>query len=53
VGVRRFHDTDKSGWYWFFGLIPCVGGIILIVFFATESSPSGNQYGAYAPPGAT
>ncbi len=32
-GVRRLHDTGKSGAFILFGLIPFVGGIILLVFF--------------------
>jgi len=48
VGVRRLHDTGKSGWFLLLGLIPCAGFIILIVFFATEGAPGPNQYGATA-----
>jgi uncharacterized membrane protein YhaH (DUF805 family) len=46
VGVRRLHDTSKSGWYMLLGLIPCVGGIILLVLFATPGDVGSNQYGA-------
>jgi len=45
VGVRRLHDTDRTGWWYLIGLIPLVGAIILIVFFATDSQPGSNQYG--------
>ncbi|WP_380176716.1 DUF805 domain-containing protein [Kineococcus sp. DHX-1] len=45
VTVRRLHDTGKSGFFWFIGLIPFVGGIILIVFCAQDSVPGPNQYG--------
>ncbi len=31
--IRRLHDLDKSGWYWFFSFIPLIGGIILLVWF--------------------
>jgi uncharacterized membrane protein YhaH (DUF805 family) len=48
VGVRRLHDTDKSGWFLLLGLIPCVGIIILIVFFATEGTRGPNRFGAAA-----
>ena len=44
VGVRRLHDTDKSGWLILIGLIPVVGTIVLIVFFVMDSGPD-NQYG--------
>jgi uncharacterized membrane protein YhaH (DUF805 family) len=45
VGIRRLHDTDKSGWWLLIGLIPLVGIIVLIVFFATDGQPGPNQYG--------
>lgn len=45
VGVRRLHDTGKSGWYLLLGLIPCVGGIILLVFFVTAGDVGENEYG--------
>src|SRR5690606_5162691 len=32
VTVRRFHDQDKSGWFYLLGFIPYVGGLILLVF---------------------
>ena len=43
--VRRLHDTGKSGWYYFVSLIPLVGGIILLVFLATDGERGANQYG--------
>ena len=45
VIVRRLHDTGKSGWTFFFILIPIAGPIILIVFLATEGDRGQNQYG--------
>src|SRR3989344_6650412 len=45
VGVRRLHDTDRSGWGYFIALIPIVGAIILIVWPAQEGKPGGNRYG--------
>ncbi len=44
VGARRLHDTDKSGWFQLISIIPIIGTIILIVFFATDSKPD-NRYG--------
>lgn len=46
AGVRRLHDTGKSGWYLLIGLIPIVGFIVLIVWFVKAGDPAGNQYGA-------
>jgi uncharacterized membrane protein YhaH (DUF805 family) len=45
VGIRRLHDTDKSGWFMLIMLIPLVGGIILIVISAMEGTPGENKYG--------
>ena len=45
VGIRRLHDTDRSGWWLLIALVPFVGAIVLIVFLATDSKPGVNQYG--------
>jgi uncharacterized membrane protein YhaH (DUF805 family) len=45
VGVRRLHDTSRSGWWLLMLLVPVVGWILLIVWFATDSTPGDNQYG--------
>ncbi len=45
VTVRRLHDTGKSGWMIFLGLIPLIGAIILLVFYILDSEPSANKYG--------
>lgn len=44
VLVRRLHDTDHSGWWVLIGLIPLVGGIVLIVFACIDSGPP-NKHG--------
>jgi uncharacterized membrane protein YhaH (DUF805 family) len=45
VGVRRLHDTGKSGWWLLLALIPVVGVIVLLVFMCQDSNPGQNQYG--------
>ncbi|MFF3863130.1 DUF805 domain-containing protein [Streptomyces sp. NPDC002209] len=45
VGIRRLHDTGKSGWWMFIALVPLVGGIWLLVLMASEGQPQPNQYG--------
>ena len=45
VAIRRLHDTDKSGWMIFLGLIPLVGGIILLVFMFMEGTRGPNRFG--------
>lgn len=45
VGVRRLHDTDRSGWWLLIGIIPIVGLIVLLVFFLQSGTPGLNRYG--------
>lgn len=45
VSVRRLHDTGRSGWWLLIGLIPLLGAIVLLVFFASDGTPGDNQYG--------
>lgn len=45
VGIRRLHDTDRSGWWILIGLIPLIGAIVLIVFYVQEGTPGTNEYG--------
>ena len=44
VGVRRLHDTGRSGWNLLWVLLPLIGSIILLIFFVTGSQDD-NQYG--------
>ena len=46
VYVRRLHDVGKSGWWLFIGIIPIVGGIILLVWYCQRSQACENEYGA-------
>ena len=52
VGVRRLHDTGRSGWWLLLALIPIIGAIILIVYFAQDSQPESNEYGPNPKTGA-
>lgn len=45
VAVRRLHDTNRSGWWLFIGLVPFVGGIILLVFCCLDGEPEENRFG--------
>ena len=46
VAVRRLHDTDRSGWWYWIVFIPLIGAIVLLVFFVTDGTAGQNQYGA-------
>ncbi|HEX8367181.1 MAG TPA: DUF805 domain-containing protein [Pyrinomonadaceae bacterium] len=45
VAVRRLHDTGRSGWWMLISLIPCIGGIVLLVFMVADSDAGTNEYG--------
>lgn len=45
IGARRLHDIGKSGWLQLIGLIPIIGVIVLIIFWAKEGDQGDNQYG--------
>ena len=44
-GIRRLHDTGKSGWFLLLCLIPLLGPIIIIVFMCIDGDSEENQYG--------
>ena len=46
VGIRRLHDTNRSGWWILIGFIPLIGALVLIYFFVLEGTRGANQYGA-------
>jgi uncharacterized membrane protein YhaH (DUF805 family) len=45
VTFRRLHDIGKTAWWIFLGLIPLVGTIILIIWYARKGDPAPNAYG--------
>lgn len=53
VTIRRLHDSNRSGWWWWIGFVPCVGFIVLLVFLLLDSTPGDNRFGpnpkGYAP----
>ncbi|HHB81462.1 MAG TPA: DUF805 domain-containing protein, partial [Aliiroseovarius sp.] len=45
VMVRRLHDTDRSGWWYWIVLVPLIGFILLIVWFASKGTTGDNRFG--------
>ncbi len=45
VTVRRFHDLDKSGWFYLLNFIPYVGPIIVFVMMCLEGTRGPNRFG--------
>lgn len=50
VGVRRLHDTGKSGWLMLLALVPLLGGLVLLYLAAQPGEPARNAYGAPVTP---
>ncbi len=45
VAWRRLHDIGKGGGWYFIGLIPLVGAIILLIWYCKEGEPHPNRFG--------
>jgi len=45
AGVRRLHDTDRSGWWLLIGLIPLLGALVLLFFFVSGGTKGDNRFG--------
>lgn len=45
IGVRRLHDTGRTGWWLLIALIPFVGCLILLYFSVSKGDVGTNKYG--------
>ncbi len=45
VGVRRLHDTNRSGLWLLMIFVPVIGFFVLLYFFVLDSDSGSNQYG--------
>jgi len=45
VGVRRLHDTDRTGWWLLIIFVPLIGAIWLLVLMVLDGTAGPNQYG--------
>lgn len=46
VGVRRLHDTNRSGWWLLLALVPLIGPLLLTFWFCRPGSRGDNGFGA-------
>ena len=46
IAIRRLHDIDRTGWWVLIGLIPFIGGILLVIWFATKGTDGPNRSGS-------
>lgn len=45
VLVRRLHDKNRSGWWYWIILVPLVGIILLLYWFVTKGTDGPNDFG--------
>jgi uncharacterized membrane protein YhaH (DUF805 family) len=45
VTVRRLHDIDRTGWWFWLWLLPIVGWIVLMVFWCQRGTEGPNRFG--------
>ncbi len=53
LGMRRLHDTGRSGFWLLLLLIPFLGWLVLLIFYILEGTPGDNEYGPDPKAGAT
>jgi uncharacterized membrane protein YhaH (DUF805 family) len=45
VLVRRLHDTNRSGWWYWIAIIPIIGWLVLLFFLVGPGTPGNNRFG--------
>ncbi|UTM58577.1 DUF805 domain-containing protein [Photobacterium sp. CCB-ST2H9] len=45
VTIRRLHDSNRSGWWILFTLVPVIGTIAGLYFMVVDSTPGKNDFG--------
>ncbi|MDD9717699.1 DUF805 domain-containing protein [Dinoroseobacter sp. PD6] len=45
IGVRRLHDTGRTGWWMLLALFPVLGVLVLIYFYLQPSEEGENAHG--------
>lgn len=45
VGIRRLHDTDRTGWWILVNFIPFIGGLVFLVFMLLPGTQGENRFG--------
>ena len=46
VGVRRLHDTNKSGWWLLLWLLLLIGWVWILILYCLDSDIGDNDYGS-------
>ena len=45
AGVRRLHDTNRSGFFLLISFMPFIGGLVLLFFLIPEGTKGKNRFG--------
>ena len=45
VGVRRLHDTGRSGFHYMWSFVPFIGSLIVLALMLGDGTKGRNQYG--------
>jgi len=45
VTFRRLHDTDRSAWNILWGLVPFIGGFVLLYFYVSDGTEGPSRFG--------
>ena len=45
AAVRRLHDRNRPGCWVLLGLIPLIGGLVLLFYLVKEGTPGPNRFG--------
>ena len=45
VGVRRLHDTGRSGFHYLWSVVPFIGSLIVLALMLADGTKGRNQYG--------
>ena len=45
VGVRRLHDTGRSGFHYLWSAVPFIGSLIVLALMLADGTKARNQYG--------
>ena len=46
AGVRRLHDTNRSGFFLLISFIPFIGGLVLLFFLIPQGTKGKNRFGS-------
>jgi uncharacterized membrane protein YhaH (DUF805 family) len=50
AAVRRFHDMDRSGWWYLLSFVPVVGWILVLLWLAQKGTHDYNRWGSPTEP---